>query len=281
MQTPPSVWLVAFLLPPSCVESSAVSVNPGLRCPAVCIPLLLGEHGMAPGPLCSHRRVNERREAERQAATENERQTDRERGRRCSFMTVTAACRSTALHCYWVSVTHTLTHTLSINKRERRGRGRMAAGLSQQWVQMWMKKEETSVTSWVLPHCILSLRIRCIFLTVHTKGIKLFFFQICYWHIWNTESLWHGVSHQRNWGVWKHGAEVPPAGTDWKDLAQAPGTVSISTFTLYNKCVCVYKVCVCLVWLCVTAKWFIFNTFKRAILYVYSFKKILERVWIS
>ncbi|XP_063316951.1 uncharacterized protein LOC134616142 [Pelmatolapia mariae] len=41
----------SFPLPPSCVEGSAVSVNPGLRCPAVCIPLLLGEHGTAPGPL--------------------------------------------------------------------------------------------------------------------------------------------------------------------------------------------------------------------------------------
>ncbi|CAB1414145.1 unnamed protein product [Pleuronectes platessa] len=41
-------------------RGSAVSVNPGLHCPAVCIPSLLGEHGTAPGPLSSHRReVNE------------------------------------------------------------------------------------------------------------------------------------------------------------------------------------------------------------------------------
>lgn len=51
-------------LPPSCVESSPASVNPGLSCPAVCIPLLLGEHGMAPGPLRSHGREVNGRERE-------------------------------------------------------------------------------------------------------------------------------------------------------------------------------------------------------------------------
>lgn len=52
--------------PPPCVESSPVSVNPGLSCPAVCIPLLLGEHGTAPGPLCSHWRQVNRRERARE-----------------------------------------------------------------------------------------------------------------------------------------------------------------------------------------------------------------------
>lgn len=70
-QTPPSLWLAVFLFPPSCAESLTVSINPGLSCPAVCIPLLLGEHGTAPGPLCSHRReVNVwERARERERAT--------------------------------------------------------------------------------------------------------------------------------------------------------------------------------------------------------------------
>ena len=156
-QTPPSLWLVVFLLPPSCVESSAVSVNPGLSCPAVCIPLLLGEHGKAPGPLCSHRReVNEwesKRERERERERERDRERDREGERKevqlgC-FMTVTAAWALHCTECYWVSVTHTRSH---INKGEKRGKGRMTAGLSHLWLQMWMKKEETSVTTWVPPH---------------------------------------------------------------------------------------------------------------------------------
>lgn len=71
-QTPPSLSLLVFLLPPSCAESSAVNVNPGLSCPAVCIPSLLGEHGKAPGPLCSHRReVNgKRKRGERESEGE-------------------------------------------------------------------------------------------------------------------------------------------------------------------------------------------------------------------
>lgn len=141
-QTPPSLWLVVFLLPPSCVESSALSVNPGLSCPAVCIPSLLGEHGTAPGPLCSHRREVNEWERERQ---------EREKGERYSW----AVSRLSQLleHRTALSVIEYQSHTLShINKGEKTEKGRMTASLSQLWVQMWMKKEETSVTSWVPPH---------------------------------------------------------------------------------------------------------------------------------
>lgn len=56
-ETPPSLSSPAGVsppsLPPSRAERSAARVNPGLSCPAVCIPSLLGEHGKAPGPLGS------------------------------------------------------------------------------------------------------------------------------------------------------------------------------------------------------------------------------------
>ena len=150
-QTPPSLWLVVFLLPPSCVESSAVSVNPGLSCPAVCIPLLLGEHGKAPGPLCSHRReVNEwESKRERDRERDRERKGERKEVQLGCFTTVTAAWALHCTECYWVSVTHSRSH---INKEEKWGKGRMTAGLTHLWVQMWMKTEETLVTTWVPLH---------------------------------------------------------------------------------------------------------------------------------
>lgn len=74
-QTPPSLSLLAFLLPPSCTASSAASVNPGLSCPAVSIPSLLGEHGAAPGPLCSS--GGEVKRQEKEAEREGGRETQR------------------------------------------------------------------------------------------------------------------------------------------------------------------------------------------------------------
>lgn len=146
-QTPPSLWLLVFLLPPSCVESSAVNDNPGLSCPAVCIPSLLGEHGMAPGPLCSHRReVNDR---ERERANKREREKG---GKDRDTVGLFDDCHSCLC---WRLLSFCHSHR-QVRKREEKERWYVAA-----------VNEETSVTSWFPSQHNISSDQCCIFVAAY------------------------------------------------------------------------------------------------------------------
>lgn len=162
---PPSLWLELFFLPPTYEESSAVCVNPGLHCPAVCIPLLLGEHGTAPGPLCSHQReVNVKR-----GETGRERVKKKIKKKSCSW----AVLRLSQLveRCAALRVIEFWPHTLSYY---RRGKGEEWQAVCCSVGRKFKTREPWWPSGFHNTYCLL-LRIASAFLLIFWKDLTFWF----------------------------------------------------------------------------------------------------------